>query len=119
MTGLMAKKLAQQGFLFPDLSYEEQPRGWLQLIAQARSPEDEILAYKRLESYIKVFSQIKIIGYDSAVVSTFQSLRASYRSLGKMDLKIAAIAISCNAILLTRNLQDFGRIVELNAEDWT
>lgn len=36
-----------------------------------------------------------------------------------MDLKIAAIAIANNAILLTRNLKDFGQIEELQAEDWT
>jgi tRNA(fMet)-specific endonuclease VapC len=36
-----------------------------------------------------------------------------------MDLKIAAIAIANDAILLTRNLKDFGQIEELRAEDWT
>jgi tRNA(fMet)-specific endonuclease VapC len=36
-----------------------------------------------------------------------------------MDLKIAAIAISKKATLLTRNLSDFQNISGLQFEDWT
>ncbi len=36
-----------------------------------------------------------------------------------MDLKITAIAITHNFILLTRNLSDFGKITNLLCEDWT
>jgi tRNA(fMet)-specific endonuclease VapC len=36
-----------------------------------------------------------------------------------MDLRIAAIAISHNLVLLTRNIRDFSKIPELVTEDWT
>ncbi len=36
-----------------------------------------------------------------------------------MYLKIASICITHQALLLTRNLKDFGQILELNAQDWT
>jgi tRNA(fMet)-specific endonuclease VapC len=36
-----------------------------------------------------------------------------------MDLKIAAIALSRHATLLSRNLGDFRQIVDLRVEDWT
>lgn len=101
------------------ISYEEQTRGWLQLIAQVKTPADELLAYRRLEKHIQTFSRLPVVGYDEAAIQAFQSLRQRYRRLGKMDLKIAAIAISLNAILLTRNLADFGQISELNATDWS
>jgi tRNA(fMet)-specific endonuclease VapC len=39
--------------------------------------------------------------------------------VGTSDLKIAAIAISKNAILLSRNLHDFKKIPGLHVEDWT
>ena len=35
-----------------------------------------------------------------------------------MDLKIAAVTIANNAILLSRNLRDFQQIPELKVEDW-
>jgi tRNA(fMet)-specific endonuclease VapC len=36
-----------------------------------------------------------------------------------MDLKIAAIALSQNGLLLTANLKDFQKVPNLQVEDWT
>jgi tRNA(fMet)-specific endonuclease VapC len=36
-----------------------------------------------------------------------------------MDLKIAAIALVQQAVVLTRNQRDFAKIVGLQIEDWT
>jgi tRNA(fMet)-specific endonuclease VapC len=36
-----------------------------------------------------------------------------------MDLKIVAIALVKQAVLLTRNQRNFGKITALQTEDWT
>ena len=62
---------------------------------------------------------LSVIEFDEKSATEFQRLKKLYPRLGSMDLKIAAIAIANDAILLTRNLTDFGQIQELRAEDWT
>lgn len=49
----------------------------------------------------------------------YEKLRHSRIRIGTMDLKIAAIALAHDAILLTRNLSDFSKIPDLSIEDWT
>lgn len=35
-----------------------------------------------------------------------------------MDLKIAAITLAQDALLVSRNLRDFSRVPDLRVEDW-
>jgi tRNA(fMet)-specific endonuclease VapC len=62
---------------------------------------------------------IVIIPFSCAAALEHQRLRKAYPRLGNMDLKIAAIVLTNNAVLLTRNASDFRKIVELRTEDWS
>ncbi len=101
------------------ISYEEQMRGWLDKVAKANKTEDQVRMYQKLERNLQLFSAMNRLSYDLAAVIEFQRLRRIYRRLGTMDLKIAAIAITQGAVVLTRNLSDFGQIDELQSEDWS
>lgn len=101
------------------ISYEEQTRGWLARVAQVRGTEPQVRIYQKLEQNLRLFANIPMFSFDLAAATEFERLRRSYRRLGAMDLKIAAIAITQNAVVLTRNLSDFGQISELQAEDWS
>jgi tRNA(fMet)-specific endonuclease VapC len=48
----------------------------------------------------------------------YETLRQTHRRAGKMDLRIAAIALSTNATLVTRNTQDFITISNLSLDNW-
>jgi tRNA(fMet)-specific endonuclease VapC len=101
------------------ISYEEQMRGWMAYLARARSMAQQIIAYGRLLSHLENYRRIPVLGFDEAAATEFQRLRRSRLRLGTMDLKIAAIVVSRDAILLSRNLGDFNQIPDLHVEDWT
>lgn len=101
------------------ISYEEQMRGWMAYLAQARSMAQQITAYGRLLSHLDNYHRVPVLGFDEAAATEFQRLRRRHRRIGTMDLKIAAIVLSHEATLLSRNLGDFGDIPNLQVEDWT
>jgi tRNA(fMet)-specific endonuclease VapC len=101
------------------ISYEEQTRGWLSYVARARSAAAQIEAYARLKRHLAMYCAIPVVEYDERAAEALQRLQRSRLRIGTMDLKIAAIALTHGAILLSRNLSDFGRVPDLRVEDWT
>jgi len=100
------------------ISFEEQMHGWLSLISKAKAGH-EVAAYKRLRTLLEFFAETPIVDYDDAAARQYSLLRRSRLAVGSMDLKIASIALSKAAILLTCNTKDFARVPKLTAEDWT
>jgi tRNA(fMet)-specific endonuclease VapC len=49
----------------------------------------------------------------------FDDLMTRRFRVATMDLRIAAIALANNSVLLTRNVRDFGKVPGLTTEDWT
>lgn len=100
------------------ITYEEQVRGRLNLLSQAKNIDEQVLAYQGLQQLAKNYISINILPFNSTAALEYQRLRKAYPRLGSMDLKIAAIALTQNAILLTCNKSDFGQILELRIENW-
>lgn len=101
------------------VNFEEQMRGWLAVVAHARTVAAQIEAYRRLARFVENYRDIPVLAFNERAAVEYQRLRKQYRRLGTMDLKIAAIAIVHGATLITRNLSDFRQISELRAEDWS
>lgn len=98
------------------VNVEEQMRGWLASIAKERQPHRQVRAYSRLADLFDFYSDFEIARFDDTAVSRFTNLNRI--RVGTMDLKIAAIALAQNALLLTANLQDFELIPGLRFENW-
>jgi tRNA(fMet)-specific endonuclease VapC len=101
------------------ITYEEQVRGRLNLVSKAKTLDKRIQAYAGLQQISIDYRLITVIAFDRAAALEDERLRKAYPRLGKMDLKIAAIALMNNATLLTRNYSDFGQITKLRSEDWS
>lgn len=78
----------------------------------------QIPAYAELTGLIEFFSFWTILPFDSAAAEIFAEYRRQKVKTGTMDLKIASIAVSQNALLLTANTRDFEIIPNLRIESW-
>jgi tRNA(fMet)-specific endonuclease VapC len=100
------------------VSFEEQTRGWLAYSARAKTLAQHIKAYARLRALLEDFHTRPILDFDEQAAAEVRRLTKLKVRVGTMDLRIAAIALVHNAVLLTRNLVDFRKVPGLRAEDW-
>jgi tRNA(fMet)-specific endonuclease VapC len=101
------------------ITYEEQVKGRLSVLARAKTLDEQVFAYQGLQQVAIDYLKITILPFSYAATLEHQRLRKAYPRLGNMDLKIAAISLTNNALLLTRNKSDLGQILELRIEDWS
>jgi tRNA(fMet)-specific endonuclease VapC len=101
------------------VTVHEQVKGWIDAIPHATKPADIERIYKRLTETVKFYSTREIMNYSMAAIVRFQSLLKLKLNIGRNDLRIGAIALEVNAVVVTANTRDFGRIPGLTVEDWT
>ncbi len=101
------------------ISFEEQMRGWLAYTAKARASKQQIRGYARLHALIEDFTTRPVLDFDQSCAAEFERLAQSKLRIGTMDLKIAAIVKTHDALLLSRNLTDFRKVPGLRVEDWS
>ena len=100
------------------ISVEELIRGRLAQIRKATKPQERVYAYYWFAQTLEFLRDFRVLGYDVEAEARFQSLIAQKIRIGTQDLKIAAIALSQRATLVTRNRQDFEQVAGLALEDW-
>ncbi len=100
------------------ISAEEQMRGWLAKIHAAKDAEGQVAWYDQLAWLIEFLADWEIIAFDQQAAMEFKRLQRLRLRIGTMDLKIAAIARVHDALLLSANERDFGRVPGLRVENW-
>jgi len=93
--------------------------GWLPACRRARDGAERMKAYARLERAQEFYQRMGCLPFDDTAAAIFDQLRAQKIRIGVNDLAIAAIALSVNGVLVTRNIVDFQRVPNLQIEDWT
>jgi tRNA(fMet)-specific endonuclease VapC len=100
------------------ISVQESIQGWLALINRRKLVREQVHAYSRFQQCVETLSKLTILPFDESAAQTFESLQRQRLRTGTMDLKIAAICLAHDALLLTRNLSDFRHVPGLRAENW-
>ena len=101
------------------ITLEEQLYGRLNGIRRANSPQKVISAYAKLSATWKYFTSINLLDFDQNAYNCYAEFVRQKIRVGTQDLRIAAIVISRNGVLVTRNRRDFERVPGLRFEDWT
>ena len=100
------------------VSFHEQILGCHKQLNQARKPAQLVRWYRLMGELLDMYAAMPLLPFDDAAATALAGLPGSIR-VGAMELRIAAIALSRNLIVVTRNARDFGQVPGLAVEDWT
>ncbi len=100
------------------ITMEEVLGGWYTQIRQARDDQQLARAYRALHEAIEFSRSIRILPFDLPEIRLYHQLRTQHRRIGTNDLRIAAIVLEQQGILVTRNTTDFADIAGLQLDDW-
>jgi tRNA(fMet)-specific endonuclease VapC len=101
------------------VTFGEDLSGWLPACRRARDGRARAQAYARLQHGLDFYREMICLPFVHTAAMNFDQWRAQKLRVGTNDLAIAAITLSVNGILVTRNTVDFQRIPGLMIEDWT
>ena len=118
-TSLVSRLSAvDEAVAIPVIAVEEQLRAWLAQIHRAKDAFQQVTPYDRLIRLIAVLSEWEITRWSEAASEEFARLRKLRVRIGTQDLKIAALTIENDALLLSANLRDFRQVPDLRVDDW-
>jgi tRNA(fMet)-specific endonuclease VapC len=100
------------------ITVEEILGGWYTQIRQSRDDQQLARAYQAFQQAVQFTRGIQLLPFDLPAIRRYRQLRTHHRRIGANDLRIAAIVIEQQGILVTRNTSDFADIHELQLDDW-
>ena len=100
------------------VSFHEQILGCHNQLNRARKSAELVRWYRLMAELLEMYAALPLVPFDEAAAAALAGLPGHLR-VGTMDLRIAAIALSRNLVVVTRNARDFGLVPGLTIEDWT
>jgi tRNA(fMet)-specific endonuclease VapC len=105
------------------VTVQELFNGWVGRLNDPAQSNQQVKLYAKLSKIVAYLQEIKILDLDDVADRCFRQLLTEYPNLRKnriqKDMRIAAIALSCGATVVTRNRRDFAQVPGLRLEDWT
>ena len=110
---------APQSLSISVITIEEQFLGWYTRSRQAKTDAELAQASEGMAHFARLIRQLPILAFTVPAIQRYRQLTKMKLNVGKNDLRIAAIALEAGATVVTRNLRDFGRVPNLQLEDWS
>jgi tRNA(fMet)-specific endonuclease VapC len=101
------------------VTVDESLGGWYSLLRKSKIPSDEARAHALLADAVGLLAQFPIFPLTEAALNRFDQLVRLKLNVGRMDLRIAALALEMAATLVTNNAADFRRVPGLIWVDWS
>ena len=118
---ILIDRLQQQSIVLTTtaINIEEQVRGRLAQISEAKDGDALANAFRWLSETVKLLSEFEVLQFTIEAQSIYRELKLQRIRVGTQDLRIASIVLANQGILLSRNARDFDRILNLTVENWT
>lgn len=101
------------------VTVQERLRGRIAACSRATDPDEYAKATRLLQRTFEALHGLQILDFDDRAAAEFRRLKAMKIRIGTMDLRIAAITLAHDGLLISRNLKDFRKVPGLRVEDWT
>jgi tRNA(fMet)-specific endonuclease VapC len=105
------------------VTIQELFNGWVVRINDAKDTQDLVRLYGKLNHTIALCKRVPVADFDQAAGDRYQQILIETPALSKKrlqkDMRIATIALSIGAIIVTRNYRGFSQVPGLLLEDWT
>src|SRR5216683_2993208 len=81
------------------ITVQEQLDGWHGQLTRAKTPPKLAQVYQHFTESVQYLARVRVISFTEPAILRYQNLRAGKLNIGKMDLRIAAIALEQSATL--------------------
>ncbi|MGF1674824.1 MAG: type II toxin-antitoxin system VapC family toxin [Rivularia sp. (in: cyanobacteria)] len=105
------------------ITVQEIFNGWVVKINDPAEFSNLVNLYTKLWITQEYFKGVRVLNFDTAAYNCYETLLRENKQLNKKrlqkDLRIAAIALSTNGVMVTCNQKDFSQVPDLVLKDWT
>ena len=105
------------------ITVQELFNGWVGRLNDPDQANQQVRLYAKLSKVVVLLKEIKVLDLDEDADLYFRRLLTDHPNLRKnrlqKDMRIAVIALSLNATVVTRNRRDFEQVPGLAIADWS
>src|SRR5260370_31574920 len=88
------------------MTVEEQLSGWYSQLRRAKKAPMLAAIYQRMAKTVRFYALLPILSFTKPAIARYEEPKRLKIRIGKTDLRIAAIALEHDAVVVTRNSRD-------------